>query len=167
MLVTFYGKLFVYFTRRASHPGSARPPGGFGAQQFLRPGIANWRGGWSRRSIPTAFEVAGMQTPEAESGLVSITVLSVTPMRAGRIFSLASVEIDIDGVRIEVHGLRAMRNPAGGTRVELPTFRDASGQSRAAIVLPDEIYRPIGEAVVEVLIERGALKRRFIVPMPD
>jgi hypothetical protein len=47
----------------------------------------------------------GVQSSEAGSSLVSITVLSVTPMRAGRLFALASVEIDIDGVRIEVHGL--------------------------------------------------------------
>ena len=70
---------------------------------------------------------------EAGSSLVSITVLSVTPLRAGRLFALASVEIDIDGVRIEVRGIRAMRVPTGATRVELPTFRDAAGQSRAAI----------------------------------
>jgi hypothetical protein len=75
----------------------------------------------------------GMQFPEAESSLVSITVLSVTPLRAGKLFALASVEIDIDGIRIEVRGIRAMRVSTGATRVELPTFRDAAGQSRAAI----------------------------------
>jgi stage V sporulation protein G len=109
----------------------------------------------------------GMQLPEAESGLVSITVLSVSPMRAGRLFALAAVEIDIDGVRIEVHGIRAMRVPTGATRVELPTFRDAAGQSRAAIVLPEEVNGPIGDAVLEALIERGLAKRRFAVPIPD
>jgi hypothetical protein len=31
---------------------------------------------------------------------VSITVLSVTPMRLGKLFAIASVEIDIDGVLI-------------------------------------------------------------------
>jgi hypothetical protein len=51
--------------------------------------------------------------------------------------------------------------------VEFPTFRDAAGQLRPTIVMPDEIYRPIGEAVVEVLVERGALKRRFTVKIPD
>jgi hypothetical protein len=38
-------------------------------------------------------------------------VLSVTPLRAGRLFALATVEIDIDGIRIEVRGIRAMRVP--------------------------------------------------------
>ena len=109
----------------------------------------------------------GMQFPEAESSLVSITVLSVTPLRAGRLFALASVGIDIDGIRIEVRGIRAMRAPTGATRVELPTFRDAAGQSRAAIVLPDEVHGPIGDAVIEALIERGLAKRQFSVSIPD
>jgi hypothetical protein len=52
---------------------------------------------------------------------VSITVLSVTPMRVGRLFALASVEIDIDGVPIEIHGIRATRVPPGSTKIELPT----------------------------------------------
>ena len=46
----------------------------------------------------------GVQSNEAGSSMVSITVLLVTQMRAGRLFALASVEIDIDGVRIEVRG---------------------------------------------------------------
>ena len=110
-----------------------------------------------------ALPMDGVQSNEAGSSLVSITVLSVTPMRAGWLI----VEIDIDGVRIEVRGIRAMRAPTGATRVELPTFRDAAGQSRAAIVLPDEVHGPIGDAVIEALIERGLAKRRFTVPTPD
>ena len=39
-----------------------------------------------------------MDGSQAESSLVSIRVLSVTPMRAGKLFALASVEIDIDGM---------------------------------------------------------------------
>jgi hypothetical protein len=57
-----------------------------------------------------------------EAGLVSITVLSVTRARAVNLFALASVEVDIDGVQIAIHGnSRAARNPVG-TRIELPKF---------------------------------------------
>jgi hypothetical protein len=35
-----------------------------------------------------------VQSNEAGSSLVSITVLSFTPLRAGKLFALASVEID-------------------------------------------------------------------------
>jgi hypothetical protein len=61
---------------------------------------------------------------------VSITVLSVTPMRAGKLFALASVEVDIDDVQI--HGIRALYVPPAATRIKLPTFRDAAGRSQAA-----------------------------------
>jgi hypothetical protein len=106
----------------------------------------------------------GLQFDDAGSSTVSITVLSATPMRAGKLFALASVEINVDGVLIEIHGIRAIRTASGATRVELPTFRDATGQPRTAIVLPEEVYRPIGDAVLEVLIERGIAKRRFATP---
>jgi hypothetical protein len=100
-----------------------------------------------------------------ETGSVTITVLSVTPISAGRLFALASVEINVEGILVQIHGIRAMRVATGATRVELPTFRDTTGQSRAAIVLPEEVYRPIGDAVLEVLIERGIAKRRFGAPL--
>jgi hypothetical protein len=67
-------------------------------------------------------------------------------------------------VLIEIHDIRATRTATGATRVELPTFRDAKGQSRAAIVIPEEIYGPIGDAVLEVLIDRGIAKRRIALP---
>jgi beta-galactosidase GanA len=67
-------------------------------------------------------------------------------LRAGKLFALASVEINVDDVLIEIHGIRAIRTATGATRVELPKFRDATGQPRVAIVLPEEIYGPIGDA---------------------
>ena len=108
-----------------------------------------------------------MSDVNAETGSVAITVLSVTPINAGRLFALASVEINIEGILVEIHGIRAMRVASGATRVELPTFRDTTGLSRAAIVLPEEVYRPIGDAVLEVLIDRGIAKRRFSAPSPE
>jgi stage V sporulation protein G len=107
-----------------------------------------------------------LQSDDTGSSLVSISVLSVTPSRAGKLFALASVAIDIDGVQIEVHGIRALRVEPAGTRIELPKFRDAAGMLRSAITLPDEIRGPIGDAVLDALIERGIAKRRFAVPTP-
>ncbi len=45
----------------------------------------------------------------ARASLVSITVLSVTPARTNKLFALASVEVDIDGVQIVIHRIRALR----------------------------------------------------------
>jgi hypothetical protein len=62
---------------------------------------------------------------QPSSSTVSITVLSVTPAGGKKLFAFASVEIDIDGVQIGVHGIRAMHEP-GGTAIELPKFRDGT-----------------------------------------
>jgi len=104
-----------------------------------------------------------MEGTQTESGLVSIRVLSVTPMRAGKLFALASVEIDIDGIQIAIHGIRAIKT-ADGTRIELPQFRDQSGALRPTITVPDEVRSAIGDAVLDELIEHGLARRRFTVP---
>jgi stage V sporulation protein G len=106
----------------------------------------------------------GAQFDEIGSSTISITVRSLTPARAGRLFALASVSIDIDGVQIEVHGIRALRVQPVGTRIELPKFRDALGIMRPAITLPEEVRGPIGDAVLDVLVERGLASRRVAGP---
>ena len=105
--------------------------------------------------------------PDSATTQVSITVLSVTPMQAGKLFALAAVAIDIDGVLIEIHGIRAIHVPPAATRIELPTFRDAAGRSRAAIVLPEEVRLPIGDAVLEELVERSLAVRRPALSAPQ
>jgi hypothetical protein len=72
---------------------------------------------------------------------VSITVLSVTPAHAKKLFAFASIELDIDGVQIEVHGIRAMREPEG-TAIELPKFRDAGGVPQSVNVPRLASFRP-------------------------
>ena len=61
--------------------------------------------------------MGGVKSNEAGSSLISITVLSVTPARAGKLFALASVEVDIDGVQIAIHGIRVLRDATVGTRI--------------------------------------------------
>jgi stage V sporulation protein G len=101
-----------------------------------------------------------MQSDGDETGAVSITVLSVKPMRSGKLFALASVELDIDGVRIEIHGIRALRVELG-TRIELPKFRDANGLLRTAVVLPEEVRAPMGDIILDTLVDHGLAVRRF------
>ena len=93
------------------------------------------------------------------SSTVSITVLTVKPVKFGKIFALASVEIDIDGVLLVIHGVRAISVHPLGTRIELPTYRDEHGVWRRAITLPDEICGPMGRAVLDELVERGLAVR--------
>jgi hypothetical protein len=99
--------------------------------------------------------------PQRATSTINVTVLTVTPAQTGRLFALASVEIEIGGVAIELHGIRALRVEPAGTRIELPQYRDAGGLLRPVVTLPPEVYGPIGEAVLAVLVERGLAKRRF------
>jgi hypothetical protein len=96
---------------------------------------------------------------DGPSSAVSITVLSVKPVKFGKIFALASVEIDIDGVLLVIHGLRAIRLHPIGTRIDLPMFRDENGVWRHAITLPDEICAAIGRTVLDELVDRGLAVR--------
>jgi hypothetical protein len=89
--------------------------------------------------------VAGSLLDNAEdprSSIVSITILSIKPVKLGRIFALASVEIDIDGLVLVLHGVCALRlQPIG-----MLMFRDQNGVWRHALTLPDEISGPIGKS---------------------
>ncbi len=110
----------------------------------------------------SAFDVqnrAQFSPDQPRSNTVSITVLSVTPARAQKLFAFASIEIDIDGVQIGVHGIRAMHAGPEAAAIELPKYRDGDGLWRTAITLPEEIYTPIARAVLDELVERGLTAR--------
>lgn len=101
-----------------------------------------------------------LEYDDAGSSTVLITVRSVTPVRAGKLFAFASVEIDLDGVQLEIHGIRAIRVAPVGTKIELPTYRDAAGVWRPALTLPEEVRGPIGDIVLDALIDHGLAVKR-------
>jgi len=74
--------------------------------------------------------------------------------------SLASVEVDIDGVQIAIHGIRALRVAPIGRRIELPKFRGLNGEWQTARTLPEQVRGPIGDAVLDEFIERGLAVKR-------
>jgi hypothetical protein len=114
------------------------------------------------RSGVVAMNRAQSNEPDQPvSSTVSITVLSVTPARAKKLFAFASVEIDIDGVQIGVHGIRAMRED-GGTAIELPKFRDAGGVWRAAITLPERACHGGVQHRHDPRADHGAGARRLV-----
>lgn len=92
---------------------------------------------------------------QPSSGTVSITVVSVTSARTKKLFAFASVEIDVDGIQIGVHGIRATHVGTEAAAIELPKFRDADGMWRTAITLPEELYTPIAKAVLGELVAHG------------
>ena len=100
---------------------------------------------------------------------VAVRVLRVTPLTGERVFALASVELEWSGLAIRIHGIRissvAIAGGQSATKVELPTYRDASGAWRTAIDLPDELREPIADAVLAQLIDEG-IARRLVAPLP-
>ena len=89
------------------------------------------------------------------SSAVSITVLSVTPAGAGKLLALASVELVIDGVQLTIHGIQALRVEPIGTTIELPKYRETTGEWQTVISLPDDLCRPIGDIVRDALVDLG------------
>ena len=76
-------------------------------------------------------------------------------MYAWTLFALAAVEVEIDGVPIEFPGIRTMTCRRPRPKIELPTYRDAAGRSRVAMVLPEKLRGPTGDAVLDRLVELG------------
>lgn len=80
---------------------------------------------------------------------VTFTVIQVERVQgAGRLVALATVELDVSGVVLTIHGMRVLRH---GQRLttETPRFRDpASGTWLPALRIPNEL----GEAIARELI---------------
>ena len=71
------------------------------------------------------------------TALVSCRVLEVIPLTTGRLIALASVEIDIAGVCLTLHGVQVAREKQDGREgalVTVPNDRAADGCWRAAVV---------------------------------
>ena len=102
-----------------------------------------------------------MQANEADTVPVTFRVRNARPVQARDLFALVDVEVLIGGVAFDILGVQARREPGDRTSVRLPTFKDADGAWRPAIGLPDEVCRPLADAVLAFLVEEGLAKRRF------
>jgi stage V sporulation protein G len=96
----------------------------------------------------------------APTALIGLTVFAVEPVHRSKLFALISVEVEIEGIAVIVHGIQAMRDPLN-IRIEMPKFRDGNGTWRSAVTLPDEVKAPLTAAVLEALVEHGLAKRGF------
>ena len=90
---------------------------------------------------------------------VTIEVMTVTPVHAGRLLGLADVELTLDGVAILIHGIQ-IRADGHGTEIALPRYRAPDGSWLAAMSLPDDIRAPMGDAVIAAGIDAGILRQR-------
>jgi hypothetical protein len=49
--------------------------------------------------------------------------------------------------------------------VRLPTLRDVNGAWRLVVEMPEELLRPLGNAVMEFLAEEGLAERKSILKL--
>ena len=73
--------------------------------------------------------------------------------------ALADVELILAGVSLVIHGVQ-VRADASKTEITHPNFRAPNGSLRTAATFPDEIRRPMGDAVIAAAMEAGLLKER-------
>lgn len=95
----------------------------------------------------------------ADTATATISVLSITPVRAGRLLALADVLLVLDGVEIAVHGIQVVAD-ARRTEILLPKFRSPSGAWQTAITLPDETKDAIGGLVIGTALDAGILREK-------
>lgn len=88
----------------------------------------------------------------------SITVRNLRPLRSKTVYALVDADIEIGGITVTVVGVQARHLPGGGTSIHLPTFRDADGVWRAAVILPNEIREALCDAVLGFMVEEGVAK---------
>jgi stage V sporulation protein G len=66
----------------------------------------------------------------------------------GTLKCLFDVQIDIQGVEIEVRGFQG-RELRGAISIRAPQFRAGDGRWRPALILPDAVMSAIGDAFIE------------------
>lgn len=101
-----------------------------------------------------------------DTASVNVRVLSVEPVTTkGRLLSLASVEIDVDGITFALHGVQVVRSKdpntgADAVGVDLPRYRSSDGSWRQALTLPPELRKPIAHAVLDECSDMGITRRK-------
>ena len=81
---------------------------------------------------------------------VEIRLLRVQPVIGrGTLKWLFDVQIDIQGVEIEVRGFQGRETAREGVSIRAPQFRGGDGKWLPALILPPSIMSAIGDAFVE------------------
>lgn len=103
-----------------------------------------------------------MQVTDQNTLPVTVTVLDIKPVKTTRVIALASVELIVCGFAMAIRGIqvaRTIQNGREATVVTLPNYRAGDGTWQSAIVLPEELTGPIGDAVLDACIDLGLCQR--------
>lgn len=102
------------------------------------------------RELPAMFRSSREREELGDETVpVTCTVLRIDPVPAGRLLALAAVELLVDGIMIELRGVRVVRTGPRTLGVEPPTYRGPTGAAVPAVILPPELSAAIASAVLD------------------
>jgi hypothetical protein len=100
-----------------------------------------------------------------DTATVIVSVLQITPATGqGRIMAIATVLISIEGIEMEISGVKLIAKRDGNVTVEMPSTRDAMGRETPIIKLPEEISFAIDKAVRKEILETMAERAVSLLP---
>jgi stage V sporulation protein G len=97
---------------------------------------------------------------DTDTAIVTCTVSNSRAVDSKVLFALVDVELEIAGISLTIRGIQARRTPEG-TAVIMPTFKDADGSQRPAVILPTEMKQPLFRAILDHLLDTGLAKRKY------
>ena len=99
---------------------------------------------------------------EAETERVTFTIANPRIVNSKSLYALVDVEVQVAGLSFVIVGVQ-VRHGSGGLSARLPTQSDVNGAWRPVVEMPDELLRPLGNAVREFLAEEGLAERKSIL----
>ena len=96
---------------------------------------------------------------EAETERVTFTIANPRTVNSKSLYALVDVEVQVAGLSFKIIGVQ-VRHGSSGLSVSLPTPRDVNGAWKPVVEMPEELLRPLGNAVMEFLAEEGLAERR-------
>ena len=101
---------------------------------------------------------------EAETERVTFTIANLRTIKSKRLYALVDVEVQVAGLSFVIVGVQ-VRHGSGDLSARLPTLRDVNGAWRPVVEMPEELLRPLGNAVMEFLAEEGLAERKPILKL--
>ena len=106
------------------------------------------RGGLTHCSVPE--KLWSVSDDDVSSVPVEVRLLRVQRVTGRSTLKwLFDVQIDIQGVELEVRGCQCRGSARGALSVRMPQFRGGDGRWLPALILPDSVMSAVGDAFVE------------------
>ena len=98
------------------------------------------------------WETAGEPAPP-DAVTVIVTVLSIELIRQDKLEALATVELNVSGVVIEMQVTVLVRNDGAGLACSVPPFIHPDTGRRPAVKLPPDLWRAVCDEVLAAVAD--------------